>query len=454
MTKSIFFIAALLTVQSVAAQFTVNLLVGNNPPATLTDWANRREVFTLLINVTGGTITKPVKIRTDIKLADGTPVATTDLNTAPSYTFPPGNTQLTSVQGMPLEHMIFNGTYRTAMQRTGKLPAGTYQLCVRLFSVPDLIPVSEERCRIFNIASLQLPISVMPLEGTVLDANVAQTAITFRWTPLVPRPAAPVQYRLQVFEVLNGQTPMQAFRSNQPLLDRAVTGTTQYIWQPQISMRKALLGKVKELSHLPRRERAIALAEQIKSATPQALIIFRDDGTNGDKITAGDVGKRLIIFREDGTMGDNAAVVSDNAEWFVFRDEGTKGERRVAVSSGEPMIIFRDDGTNGDKIQTGDIGKSVTGFRDDGAMGDRKGSGSTSQNESGLGLRAVNNGDIAFVWTVQAIDASNGTPFSDGNINGDGRSEPIMFSVKRRGDANSIAPTTSSGRLFSAVKLQ
>jgi hypothetical protein len=39
-----------------------------------------------------------------------------------------------------------------------------------------------------------------------------------------------------VFQVLPGQKPMQAFRSNIPVLDKAVTGTTQYIWQPQLSM--------------------------------------------------------------------------------------------------------------------------------------------------------------------------------------------------------------------------
>ena len=29
---------------------------------------------------------------------------------------------------------------------------------------------------------------------------------------------------------------MQALRSNQPLLDKNIVGTTQFIWQPQLSM--------------------------------------------------------------------------------------------------------------------------------------------------------------------------------------------------------------------------
>jgi hypothetical protein len=53
------------------------------------------------------------------------------------------------------------------------------------------------------------------------------------------------------------------------------------------------------------------------------LIIFRDDGTAGDKIP-GDK-----IFRDDGTAGDSQ---------LVFRDDLAR------------VIIFRDDGTAGDKI--------------------------------------------------------------------------------------------------------
>ena len=75
----------------------------------------------------------------------------------------------------------------------------------------------------------------MPANEAVLPTAIAQTAITFRWTALAPRPTAAVRYRVQVFEVLANQTPMQALRSNQPLLDKEVVNDMQYIWQPQLS---------------------------------------------------------------------------------------------------------------------------------------------------------------------------------------------------------------------------
>jgi hypothetical protein len=77
---------------------------------------------------------------------------------------------------------------------------------------------------------------MMPANETVLDIEKAKAAITFRWTPVAPRPIQPLAYRVTVFEVLAGQTPMQALRSNQPLLAKDVIGTTQYIWQPQLGL--------------------------------------------------------------------------------------------------------------------------------------------------------------------------------------------------------------------------
>jgi hypothetical protein len=38
-----------------------------------------------------------------------------------------------------------------------------------------------------------------------------------------------------VFEVLPTQSPVQALRSNQPLLDKEVVAATQCIWQPQLT---------------------------------------------------------------------------------------------------------------------------------------------------------------------------------------------------------------------------
>ena len=217
------------------AQLNTNLILSTTPTAVLTEWANRKDVLTYIISSSAGQAV-PVKIKTELKTSDGTVIGFTDLAKARIFTVGGANIILNAIDVMPLEITVFTGKYQIALQKTGKLPADNYQLCVQLVTPTDYRPLSEIKCKFFYVASLQLPILMKPYNEEVLDAKIAQTAITFRWTPVVPRLTAPVTYRIQVFEVLQYQTPVQALRSNQPLLDREVRGTTQYIWRPQISM--------------------------------------------------------------------------------------------------------------------------------------------------------------------------------------------------------------------------
>ena len=226
---SIFFITA-----TVNAQYTTNLVLAATPPASLSEWANRREVLTYIISSAQG-VSFPVIIKTEIKTTDGSVIASTDLAKAKQIILSSATTILNAADVLPLENMLFVGKYKTSLQRTGKLPADNYTICVQLVRPADYIPASEVKCKNFYIATTQLPILMKPYNEEMLDAKMAQTAIIFRWTPLVPRLTEPAFYRLQVFEILANQNPVQALRSNQPLLDKEIRGATQYIWQPQLS---------------------------------------------------------------------------------------------------------------------------------------------------------------------------------------------------------------------------
>lgn len=236
MKKLFYFAFFILSGINASAQIRINLVLLPTPPANLSEWASRKEVLTLVVtgqNPSGGT--PEVKIKTEIKTTDGTVIGTTDLAKARVFTFSSATTVLSALEVLPLENMIFTGKYRTALNKTGKLPADNYTLCVQLVRPADFVPVTEQQCRNFYLANTQLPILMKPYNEEVLDARLAQTAITFRWTPVTPVPKEPVTYRIQVFEVLENQSPVQALRANQPLLDREVRGMTQYIWQPQLS---------------------------------------------------------------------------------------------------------------------------------------------------------------------------------------------------------------------------
>ena len=214
------------------AQFNTTLVVSPQPPGAILNWGVK-ELTYLITNQTGAN--RRAVIKATFKLTDGTVIGSTNLAKSRVITIGGGNTVLYATDVIPGDVMIFSGKYKISIDKTGKLPADNYQLCVQLVTPVDFLPVSEERCRIFFLAAYQLPIPIIPANEDVLEAVKAQTAITFRWTPVAPRPVEAVKYIVTVFEVLDKQTPLQALRSNQPLLSKEVIGTTQYIWQPQLS---------------------------------------------------------------------------------------------------------------------------------------------------------------------------------------------------------------------------
>jgi hypothetical protein len=236
MKKLISTALAIFIVATAMAQIKFNLIVNAQPPAQLSEWGNRREVLTLI--ATGqGAAGNQFKIKTEIKTTDGTVIASADLAKTPVFALNSTGAPLILVANdvMPLEFMVFTGKYKTSLERTGKLPAGNYIICARPVTATDYIPMGEEVCKNFYLASTQLPILMKPYNEEVMDAKQAQTAIIFRWSPVVPTQPSPVTYRIQVFEVLPTQSPVQALRSNQPLLDKEILAATQYIWQPQMS---------------------------------------------------------------------------------------------------------------------------------------------------------------------------------------------------------------------------
>lgn len=238
MKKLISAAIAIFIVANAMAQIKFNLVMGTQPPAQLSEWGNRREVLTLIVTgqagVPGG---GQFKIKTEIKTTDGTVIGNADLAKTPVFTINSTGAPLVlfANDAMPLEFMVFTGKYKSSLERTGKLPAGNYIICVRPVNITDYTPLGEEQCKSFYLATTQLPILMKPYNEEVMDAKKAQTAIIFRWSPVVPTQPSPVTYRIQVFEVLPSQSPVQALRSNQPLLDKEILAATQFIWQPQLS---------------------------------------------------------------------------------------------------------------------------------------------------------------------------------------------------------------------------
>ena len=239
MKKILLAILVLGSVHSVSAQLKITLNMNPRPTATISDWSTRRDVLTLVVSNQSPVGTMMAKLKTEIRTTDGTVVATTDLAKAPIFTIIQGSaTMMYASDVVNLSTLQFTGSYQSKLNRTGKLPAGNYIMSVRFYR-PDgqPQPLSEEEAKPFYLANLQLPVLIMPADESKLSAEIAQTAITFRWTAVNPIPTTAPRYRIQVYEVLENQQPVQAMRSNMPLLNKEVVGTTQYIWRPQLDLK-------------------------------------------------------------------------------------------------------------------------------------------------------------------------------------------------------------------------
>ncbi len=68
--------------------------------------------------------------------------------------------------------------------------------------------------------------NVMPVNGKTFSADEASQPMTFRWTPLVPKPQNSV-YRLKVWQLMQGQNGTQAMRSNPPIVTKDVDNITE-----------------------------------------------------------------------------------------------------------------------------------------------------------------------------------------------------------------------------------
>ena len=81
--------------------------------------------------------------------------------------------------------MNFTGKYKSALQKTGKLPADNYHtLCTRPVRPADYAPLGEEQCKPFYLASLQLPILMKPYNEELLDPKESANGHSL---PLEPR---------------------------------------------------------------------------------------------------------------------------------------------------------------------------------------------------------------------------------------------------------------------------
>ncbi|MEO9209814.1 MAG: hypothetical protein ABI208_01880 [Ginsengibacter sp.] len=222
--------------QQIHAQIiTTQMTLSARPTSQLANWANYPQILNYIVTYQSAMGNYTVKIVATFKDGTGNVIGTSDLNLLPNRKLQQGTTVLQSKDVILLQSIHFTNSIQRNLITSGRLPEGNYQLSLKIIDAETLKPLTDETMRPFTVLGYQLPILMAPQNESVLSAEQARVAITFRWTPLAPPPSQErITYLLQIFEILEGQTPMQAFRSNWPLLNQQVKGTTQFIWHPQL----------------------------------------------------------------------------------------------------------------------------------------------------------------------------------------------------------------------------
>ncbi len=221
---------------SVKAQITINLALNSRPQPWLSDWVNPFN-GQLIISYLPQTVNDPnIKLKTTLLNESGAVIGSSVISSSRIYRLKDGVNLFSIADALQLHNLQFLGKTQTLMQRTGRLSAGSYQLTIEAINIVGDV-VRAKQTKSFSITAYQLPVLMSPANDAVLDPNIAQRTIIFRWTSLIPNLSELPTYRIQVFEILPNQTPMQAFRGNKPVLDESATrGTTQYIWRPNLAM--------------------------------------------------------------------------------------------------------------------------------------------------------------------------------------------------------------------------
>ncbi len=228
------------------AQLSANLLLNSRPPTYLSDWGNGR-AGSLLITFNAQRDINQIEffLVTKILNESGEIIAQSNPNLAKTYLINTKTQILRMDQVLQLENLKFSAAIENKsnaadmLNRSGKLPPGIFTLSVEIFQAKTGRPLVEKMNRRFTQLNYTLPYLLSPQNQTWLDAHTAQAAIVFRWSSLVPMPQETVKYRLNVFEILENQTPIQSLRSNMPVLDITINQNTQYIWRPQLDFKSS-----------------------------------------------------------------------------------------------------------------------------------------------------------------------------------------------------------------------
>jgi len=223
------FAFTMLAVSSLDAQ-TIQLQMDSSPSPYLSDWEFIRETAILIVN-NDSMDDLEAKISSQLLRGTSDLIAETDLDDMPIQYFPPGVSMYYPEDMVPFDAIdVHDNSIEESVITTGMIPADTYTLCINLVDAYSNEPLLEQTaCQTFLITSYQPPVLLRPVDEEEIIVELTQHP-DFAWIPVIPAPEGVVNYRITIFEILEGQYPEEAFRSNMAVVDEIIPNMTQFIW--------------------------------------------------------------------------------------------------------------------------------------------------------------------------------------------------------------------------------
>jgi len=234
MKKYLTLILLVIGIQSFAQNYPITsttISLPSSPDPNTANWGTGTSLFMITASSTavGGRLDSRVeesKILVTIKKGGAKVCGTYTSNSAPAANF---NT-ITKVWG---------GTSAVAfLGQNCVLAPGDYEICVQFFGYgpKGFDPLSEEKSKPFTIRGddqqvYQAPQPISPANFNVFTPQDIKKPITFRWTPVFPRPVGVVTYQLKVWQLKQGQNSAQAMSANQPIVNNNYNNITQVVIQ-------------------------------------------------------------------------------------------------------------------------------------------------------------------------------------------------------------------------------
>lgn len=233
--KIALFLLSWLCVLGASAQTVDAIILPPPQTAYISDFFSNPNLFRVIVT---NKTAQPIEAKIGGKLIyDGTTLGSSDIANSDVFTLNPGANFFNGedVFQQFLRGRVTVDTANKSLQElffAGQWPSGVYEWCIEIQHATTRVELLPNKCVRRFVTAYQVPILLTPREGQVLNNP---GTVLFRWTPITPAyKEGIVYYEVRVFDIKTGQTPMQAFQTNYPIIEKKVPSASLMVWPGEV----------------------------------------------------------------------------------------------------------------------------------------------------------------------------------------------------------------------------